>query len=79
MVLGLLALFGVPVVRTLTLEAVPPVWLQAPAAAAALLLLVLELRGRNPAGRWRLLAWLGGLLALVWVVGVLILLLIWPR
>lgn len=79
LVLGLLAVFGVPVARTLTLDAVPAIWIQVPAAVGALVLLAQELRSRNAAGRWRLLALLGGGLALAWAVGVAILLLVWPR
>lgn len=79
LLLGLLAVFGVPVGRAVLGDAIPGLWIQIPAAAGAVLLLVQEWRGRTGAGRWRLLAWLGGLLALAWVAGVAILWLIWPK
>lgn len=80
LLLGVLALFGVPIIRTFSpAERDPAGWLQPLAALGALLLLGLEFRGRDRAGRWRLLAWAGGLLALAWVAGVVFLWLIWPK
>lgn len=77
--LGLVAVLGVPLARTVFGDTVPEGWVQAPAAAGALLLLWQEWRSRAAPSRWRLLAWLGGALALAWIGGVAILWLIWPK
>lgn len=77
--LGLLALFAVPVSRTLFGDAVPEIWVQVIAVAGALLLLWQEWRSRSPGERWRLVAILGGVLVLLWLSGVAFLWLIWPK
>lgn len=76
--LGLLTLLGVPISRTLLGDRFPEIWVQVIAGAGALLLLWQEWRERDGRGRWRLLAWLGGLAVLLWVAGIAFLWLIWP-
>jgi hypothetical protein len=79
LLLGLISVLGVPLTRAVLGDAVPEVWLQALAAGGALVLLWQEWRLRKGSDRWRLLAWLGGLLALLWLGGVALLWLIWPK
>ena len=76
--LGAVALFGELLTHTLLGRVVPDAWVQIPAAAGALLLAWLEWRVRNRAGRWRLVAFLAGVLALLYIGGIALLWLIWP-
>jgi hypothetical protein len=76
--LGLVAWFGVPISRTLFGDTADGFWLQGLALGGAAILLVQEIRRPTP-GRWKLLAWLGGLLLIAWAGGLLFLWLIWPK
>lgn len=78
LLLGALAWFGTPVIRTLTFDRVPELWVQIPAATLALLLLWQEWRSPTKPD-WRLLAWVGGLMGLCYLLALGFLALIWPR
>jgi|GEM_PF-6816771 len=77
--LGAVAMFGDLVTHNLLGRAVPDALVQVPAAAGALFLAWLEWRTRKGTGRWRLVAYLAGLLALLYLGGVALLWLIWPK
>jgi hypothetical protein len=76
--LALLGWFALPIVEALFGAMADGYWLQLFSFGGAAVLLLVEIRFPTP-GRWKLLAWLGGLLVLAWGGILLFLWLIWPK